>query len=665
MVLPIRIYIHINMKALVDVLIYLDCFRNIDVFLQGLYYLQISISKDAVPYYIDSKPAPNKFHNLYPNQILDNAYTTKIFILKYAEEIVKILETVVFRVELDPSLYEPETLIMQVDLMFTDLKGDLSSNSIQNYFNSPPEESLFSKVGECCFTIDSALQSITQVVFVTFMNTFSSSLMSVICIYPANYKIPEDYIEDLFPDSADLILEQKIDKIYDTYVLPLGLGCNKLQKLLGVNMSPALALPLLSQSDIEPDYICKVIHRKLFSKCIHTKDKREVSKAIIQEIQEAAAHILRIKHKLLELFMTKPESILNTLLKEYITLMDDRWGENIIQEHVYDKINIISDIKAYDENIQTAAVIKSSNNFLNLDYFRILDNKLFRDPDQNTILFEITYSAEKVESPSICTVFNRVDKSRHLIILAHGYLGSFVDVKMLQDTISNIYPKGLFLLSRANEGFTEGSLLDMGIRLSEEVKSFISSSNILIEKITFIGHSLGGLIIRASLPYLSEFQNRFYSYISLACPHLGCLNNESILIDAGMWILCKIKQSILLNQLNLDDNKDKRHSVVFNLSKDKGLEWFKKVYFFSSVQDRYVPFHSARAEVGSSIFNGDTLEYEMASNIVSQITGSFHRINTIFYMDGLGVGTLIGRTAHVMFLDNLQFLNILVFKYIL
>ena len=138
-----------------------------------------------------------------------------------------------------------------------------------------------------------------------------------------------------------------------------------------------------------------------------------------------------------------------------------------------------------------------------------------------------------------------------------------------------------------------------------------------------------------------------------------------MLIDAGMWILCKIKQSTLLNQLVLNDVKDQRHSVLFGLSKLQGLGWFKKVYFFSSSQDSYVPFHSARAEVGNSIFNGNTIEYEMASNIISQITGSFHRVNTIFYINPLEVSNIIGRSAHVMFLDNLQFLNILVFKYIL
>ena len=326
----------------------------------------------------------------------------------------------------------------------------------------------------------------------------------------------------------------------------------------------------------------------------------------------------------------------------------------------------MSNLKDYEENVETAQILKTRTSFLSFSYFSIQDTRIFSKPETNTILFETIFCKEKVQSPSMTEIITIKTKSRHLIILVHGYLGSYIDVKMLQDSISNIYPKGLFLLSRSNEGSTDGSIEDMGVRLAAEIKNFLHVSNsILIEKITFIGHSLGGLIIRACLPHISDLQDKFYSYISLACPHLGCKNNESLLINAGMWLLCKIKQSLLLNQLNLMDDKDERHSVLYKISKNQGLGWFKKVILFSSSQDSYVPFHSARVEVGNTIFEGNTLEYEMANNIISQITGSFHRINTIFCLNQMEVSNLLGRSAHILFLDNPQFLNILVFKYIL
>lgn len=656
------------MLAQIDILLFLDCFRNIDVFLQGLYYLQVKVSENAVPYFFDSTNGSKKFHNLYPPQILDDAYATKIFLLKYAEEVVKIQETVVFRVEIDPNAYEFNPISIQFELMFTDLKGDLSPNAVQNYLTAPPAESLFTKVGESNFTITSVLTGVNQMIYVTYLDTFSSSLDVSVHIFPTNYKFTQDYIEELFPDSADSIYEEKINTVFDRIVLPLGLCYNKLAKLLYPNDESALiSLPILHHSDIEPDFIHKIINRSLFSRSIGTKIKTEVALALFQEIQELAAMVLGLKHDFIEYLKTNPGKIVHKLMKEYVTLMDDRWGENIIRESFNEKIPIYSGNKDYLINIETAQKLRTGANFEILDYFYVIDNRLFKGADENTILFETIFSKEKVNSPSISTVSSTaLSKSRHLIVLVHGYLGSYIDVKMLQDTISNVYPKGLFLLSRANEGSTNGSINDMGVRLAQEIQEFLKvNSSIHIEKISFIGHSLGGLIIRAALPYLSLIKDKCYSYISLACPHLGCLNNESILVDAGMWILCKIKQSLLLNQLVLSDAEDQRHSIIYNLSKEPGLGWFKKVYFFCSSQDSYVPFHSARAEVGSSIIEGNTIEYEMASSLLSQITGSFHRVNTIFAVPSLEVSSLIGRSAHVKFLDDLQFLNILVFKYIL
>lgn len=650
-----------------DLVLFLDSFRNIDVFLQGLYYLQITVSGNTYPYYSDFNENLKKFHNLSPPQILDSIYTTKIFLLKYAEEIVKFGEIVIFRVEIDPKESEFPELDLQVDLMFTDIGGNLSPNSVHHFLNNPGEESMFKKVSEVNYKVKTALCGVNQMVFVTFYDSFSSSLLATVHVFAANYKVQGDYAEKIFPELAQNVSEDGLNTAYDTYLLPLGLGYNKLATLIYENKAQLLFLPVLKNTEEESDYILKTINRTLYSKVEKSRNRYEVAEGIFQEIQEVAARVVKIKHEFLNCLKENPEIIVQKLMKDYITLMDDRWGENIIREIRYEKIPIFSNFKAYNEDLETARRLKSSSNFAQMHYFHVSDDKVFSTPENNTIIFESIFAKEQHCVRSIQTLVNNsgYSRSRHLIVLVHGYLGSYIDVKMLQDTISNVYPKGIFLLSRANEGHTDGSILEMGIRLSKEIKEFIRTySSILIDKVSFVGHSLGGLIIRASLPHLPELRDKAYSYISLACPHLGCTNNESLLIDAGMWVLCKIKQSQLLNQLVLKDTKNVRQSALFELSKTEGLGWFRRVYFFSSCQDSYVPFHSARVEVGNSIVEGDTLEYEMANNILSQITGSFHRVNTVFFINPMEVGNLIGRSAHVMFLDNMQFLNILVFKYI-
>jgi triacylglycerol esterase/lipase EstA (alpha/beta hydrolase family) len=651
-----------------DILLYLDTFRNIDVFLQGLYYLQFQISGNAIPYFCDSPSNFKKFHNLAPPQILDNAYTTKIFMLKYAEEVIKMMETVVFRLEIDGFAENPEPVSIQVELMFTDLQGDLSPGAIHSYLNEPPESSLFGKVAEVSFSVNSLLSGVNQLVFVTFLDTFSSSLSATVHVFPTNYKIPAEFIEALFPEAAEVVSEREVDKAYDQHLIPVALCYNKLCKLMTGNTALPIALPILYHADCEAELLYQTVNRKLFSNSVGRRNKAKVAEMIIREIQEATALMLNLKHTFMEALKTSPHTIVEKLLKDYITLMDDRWGENVIREVRIEKIPVFSNTKSYNEDMEIANKLRRTSNFSQLDYFSVVDDKMFVPAEENTILIESVYCNSPFVDNSISKYWSspRWDRSRHLIILVHGYLGSYIDVKMLQDTISNVYPKGLFLLSRANEGTTDISITEMGVRLADEIKSFMrNSGGIQIEKISFIGHSLGGLIIRSCLPHLATFKSLFYSYISLACPHLGCLNNESRLVDAGMWLLCKVKQSVVLDQLTLADSPEKRQTVLFNLSKEQGLGWFKKVYFFSSCQDSYVPFHSARAEVGSSIVEGDIIEYDMASNILSQITGSFHRVNTIFSINFLEVGSLIGRSAHIMFLDNVQFLNILVFKYIL
>ena len=44
-----------------------------------------------------------------------------------------------------------------------------------------------------------------------------------------------------------------------------------------------------------------------------------------------------------------------------------------------------------------------------------------------------------------------------------------------------------------------------------------------MNRISFIGHSLGGLIIRACLPELEKFSRKMWAFVTLSSPHLGYL----------------------------------------------------------------------------------------------------------------------------------------------
>ena len=127
----------------------------------------------------------------------------------------------------------------------------------------------------------------------------------------------------------------------------------------------------------------------------------------------------------------------------------------------------------------------------------------------------------------------------------------------------------------------------MGHRLAQEVHNFIREScpGKNLGRLTFIGHSLGGLIIRAALPYLEKFKEKMHGYLSLCSPHLGYMYKSSKLFNAGMWVLKKWRKSHCLTQLSMTDEKDLEKTFLFELSKKEGLGWFQSIIFVSSFQD--------------------------------------------------------------------------------
>lgn len=100
-------------------------------------------------------------------------------------------------------------------------------------------------------------------------------------------------------------------------------------------------------------------------------------------------------------------------------------------------------------------------------------------------------------------------------------------MRLLKNNIALLFPEAMFLCSSSNEDHTEGDIGEMGVRLAQEVNNYISQycPGTSLGKISFITHSMGGLIARASLPYLEEHLDKMYNFISLSSAHLGYMYN--------------------------------------------------------------------------------------------------------------------------------------------
>jgi len=140
--------------------------------------------------------------------------------------------------------------------------------------------------------------------------------------------------------------------------------------------------------------------------------------------------------------------------------------------------------------------------------------------------------------------YNNTQKRRmsnngvHVIIFVHGFQGNTRDLLLIRNELAVLFPDHFFLMSSANEEFTTGSISEMGSRLASEVTTFLREecSDHEVGRISFIGHSLGGLIIRSCLPHLSEYYPLMHTYVSLSSPHLGYTSKESKIVRMAMWL---------------------------------------------------------------------------------------------------------------------------------
>ncbi|CAD7970957.1 unnamed protein product [Amoebophrya sp. A120] len=161
----------------------------------------------------------------------------------------------------------------------------------------------------------------------------------------------------------------------------------------------------------------------------------------------------------------------------------------------------------------------------------------------------------------------------HLIVLVHGLHGNPYDLRMIKNAIVVQFPEVFFLCSSSNEDQTEGDISAMGERLFEEVDSFACDNcGGIPDRLSFVGHSMGGLIIRSAIPLLRHKYGRsFHSYISLSTMHLGLnYTGQNRLVEAGVWVLKKWRQSEALRQLSLSDDYNLKVDHHSSRATDRG-----------------------------------------------------------------------------------------------
>ncbi|XP_054248549.1 protein FAM135A isoform X6 [Indicator indicator] len=255
----------------------------------------------------------------------------------------------------------------------------------------------------------------------------------------------------------------------------------------------------------------------------------------------------------------------------------------------------------------------------------------------------------------------------HLIVCVHGLDGNSADLRLVKTYIELGLPGGRidFLMSERNQNDTFADFDSMTDRLLDEIIQYIQIYNLTLAKISFIGHSLGNLIIRSVLtrPRFKYYLTKLHTFLSLSGPHLGTLYNSSALVNTGLWFMQKWKKSGSLLQLTCRDHSDPRQTFLYKLSKKAGLHYFKNIVLVGSLQDRYVPYHSARIEMCKTALKdkqSGPIYAEMIQNLLLPVLQNkdctLVRYNVINALPNTA-DSLIGRAAHIAVLDSEIFLE--------
>ncbi|XP_054800383.1 uncharacterized protein LOC129304670 isoform X2 [Prosopis cineraria] len=263
------------------------------------------------------------------------------------------------------------------------------------------------------------------------------------------------------------------------------------------------------------------------------------------------------------------------------------------------------------------------------------------------------YPMENVSRAAIKFSASSAQKKEHVlrvVVFVHGFQGHHLDLRLVRNQWLLIDPHVQFLMSASNEDKTSGDFREMGSRLAQEVITFLEKKIIKSSKngnpkeikLSFVGHSIGNLIIRTAL--------------------------------AGLWLLKTLNGTQCIHQLTFTDDPDLENTFIYNLSKRKTLENFRNVILLSSPQDGYVPYHSARIEQCSAAFLDSSKKgkifLEMLNNCLDQLRAlSDHRVvmrcdvnfNTASY--GRSLSTLIGRAAHIEFLESDTFSKFIMWSF--
>ena len=257
-------------------------------------------------------------------------------------------------------------------------------------------------------------------------------------------------------------------------------------------------------------------------------------------------------------------------------------------------------------------------------------------------------------------------RSLHLIVFCHGYKGNQYDLRSLRNHMALSLSKGVeFLMIHSVEDHADQPIEKLGSLLATEVVEYIKAEKVRLRRLSFIGHSMGGIVIRSALlcPELEPYLKYLYTYVSLSAPHLGVADAESVKVSGALWVLSYLRQSANIRQLRLDA------PGMHNLCCNDKIGLFKNVILISSEDDNYVTQQSATVDPATcATLQKKEKKLKVVEDMLRSL--SMHlamchtvlRFNVKFHPIGrqelsTAMERAVGKAVHVAFLSNADFIH--------
>jgi len=669
---------------MLEVLVHLDRFRNVDLCYQAAYALRFSCFYEkgperiwAVPLCYNSVNQPQKAQPHFLKEGNCNqancTITSRTFMIRYGDEVVKMNDTAVFSLEMElDKNFNRTAIYVKVDLMYRELNPSMQLGYFMKSFKFEGElKPTVTKLYKVAYPT----KGLHEYLPVFFTREWFSCVDSVLHVVFHDYSEthPEEFLSKLFSNKKKLVGGMEIDEKYQHYVSPLAQVHQSTTRALDsllekcffeeeVEVPESLKLPLGSQEEDNS-----------FANKVGSHSLNAVGLALIEEVKLISGYVREAFEMLKDLATRKPHEVCKVFKQKYEEIMMESYEEYIVRKvNTKWEFDLTSEDKLKETHHKASKSLRKDLFAFKFLRLNVQEVDFFAEIKNHPIIFEeIYYASENSSVYSRDQTYTRNPSIEnlsdlHVIILVHGFQGTSLDLKVLKNYIGLLYPKCMLVDSYHNENNTGNDLEDQGFRLAKEVIGFLSRlPSGPPPQFSFIGHSLGGLVIRAALPYLECLKDRMHMYMSLSSPHLGFMYATKIL-DAGMWFLKRMKNTLSIKQLCFEDFHLKEGTKLFQLSKAEGLEWFQYVVLVSSAQDDYAPYYSARIEVPSKVSkdkqNGNFF-IQMAHNLLSRL--NVHKVVKIDVNFKLkrSIDTIIGRSAHLQLLENEAFIKMLVYRF--